>query len=500
METPAPTTQPARLNKVPFIIADVVFGLTAVLVPLFAEKPLGVWTIAICLSALFIGFLFFIAPFVLEFSLKLQARNGDLEKALEKQSLHFEDALSRWDRLHEDVKSIFESSKLNIAGYEGLIHRFDQRLETFDVRLADIENVSRGFEGGLQQMAKRAETLHAEEAKAWEARLESHRAAIAEIVSEFPNELNIQPGEASNQPIDLQPLEERLDTLESSLANIQAHLSKLAEGLSSAAREDTSEPWTDPTGRYNSMLDRALGENPTKPSFPASHHPAPTEETPDSELSDTSETETDEIEEETPAIEDDFLDEAVEASESTTEEASTEEDIDWPEPDESFDELPEETDTNPDEPFADPSEAETTDVQATETEEVVPTEDEAFDEAESDEQGESAQGETTASEPEEQAEEPGPPVISEHAEAASVTASILIGIGDKIFVRGSGNGLSQDAGTEMDFVNIGSYRWSHEGISTPMTVEFYLNDEIPSLEGPITLRPGEHIEISPDFP
>ena len=490
MESPAhPPQQQATLNKVPFIIADVVFILVAIGIAshaVYRNEPLSAWSVAGCLGFLFLGFLFIVAPFVIEFALQLQAKNEELEEALHDQSAVLEDALGRWNRLHSDVKAIFDSSKINVAGYEGLLHRFDQRMETLDTRLKEIESVGRVgtvFETGLKEMSERAETLHSQEAEGWEKRLAEHHTQVEAALGKLRQELLEKIEQAPTAPAEATISEEALEPLQASLDAILGQLESFERAQEPTDTEEAEE-WSDPKGKYGSMLERALGENKTKASFPI---PASAEEeaTEPDEIVEELEEDTVDIEElpeeepvaedepqidpaAMPILDDDFIDEIPEEFEEETpaeEEPSAVEDVDWPEPDEAEEAEAEE-----------PGEVE--ELPKEETEPELETE------------------ELTSEEPAETT-----PVITEQpAEAASITTSILIGIGDKIFVRGNGHGLQPDIGTEMEFVNIGSYRWSHDGITTPLTLEFYLNDEIASVEGPITLKPGEHIEVSPDFP
>lgn len=81
-----------------------------------------------------------------------------------------------------------------------------------------------------------------------------------------------------------------------------------------------------------------------------------------------------------------------------------------------------------------------------------------------------------------------------------LTASIFIGIGNKPFVRGSGAGLSWDAGQPMEFQEIGKWRWvAPEGLATTVEFQLYRNDEDPDLSGKYTLDPGQRVEIEPVF-
>jgi hypothetical protein len=85
--------------------------------------------------------------------------------------------------------------------------------------------------------------------------------------------------------------------------------------------------------------------------------------------------------------------------------------------------------------------------------------------------------------------------------ACSLTAHVLIGIGNKPFVRGAGPGLAQDKGVPMEFVEIGQWRWLAPSLGKePITVRIFKNDEIPANGEDIVLQPGQSLEVSPVFP
>ena len=532
MESPAPKPQPqATIKKWPFIAGYLVLTLAAVGIAGYAVhigEPLGAWSVAGCLTALFASFACLVFPFVIEFSLQLQAKNQELEEALDAQSAVLEDALGRWNRLHGDVKAIFESSKINVAGYEGLLHRFDQRMETLDARMQEIENVGRIFKTGLKEMGQRAESLHAQEAQAWETRLSEHQAQFNAELTKLREELLEKSEQAPTTGAEAVLSEDALEPLQTSLEAILGRL----DTFERLQEPEEAEPWSDPKGKYDSMLARALGENTTKPNLPIPEEPEVAEEVVEETFEEEVELEpvAEEIEiEEEPELIVEDSEEVIEDSEETVEDFQSE----------TYENAPEEVSPLED-PFDDEPAIEGVSEAPVVSPEIDPStmpilDDDFIDEISEDFQEEALSEEPSAVEdvdwPEPDAEEIEPeieeiseepeavseepeveedpaepepleaPVIAEQAaEPASITASILIGIGDKIFVRGTGHGLQQDIGTEMEFVNIGSYRWSHDGITTPLTLEFYLNDEIASVEGPITLRPGEHIEISPDFP
>jgi hypothetical protein len=107
--------------------------------------------------------------------------------------------------------------------------------------------------------------------------------------------------------------------------------------------------------------------------------------------------------------------------------------------------------------------------------------------------------------------DPGPGVNGSEAVVASAEASAssdgatrllataYIGIGNKLFLRGDGPGLSWDSGVPMQFVSIGKWGWSTQESVNPIHCKLYKNDDIASLTGEIVLEPGRHTEVTALF-
>jgi hypothetical protein len=86
------------------------------------------------------------------------------------------------------------------------------------------------------------------------------------------------------------------------------------------------------------------------------------------------------------------------------------------------------------------------------------------------------------------------------ANDAVFTASILIGIGNKPFLRGSAGGLNWQTGIPMEFEEIGKWRWvAPVDLDGPVEVQIYRNDEDPDRKGRHTLEPGQKLEVTPVF-
>ncbi len=83
--------------------------------------------------------------------------------------------------------------------------------------------------------------------------------------------------------------------------------------------------------------------------------------------------------------------------------------------------------------------------------------------------------------------------------ATRLLATAYIGIGNKLFIRGDGPGLSWDRGVPMQFVSIGKWGWHTHDAASPVRIKLYKNDESAALSGELTLDPGRHTEITALF-
>jgi hypothetical protein len=125
-------------------------------------------------------------------------------------------------------------------------------------------------------------------------------------------------------------------------------------------------------------------------------------------------------------------------------------------------------------------------VTASETEAVsAPAEDEADEGVEVIEEIEEEGAEVTpASAPESAADGTGTALI----------VNLMIGIGNKPFIRGTGPGLSQDKGVPMSFLGIGRWQWISPDPEAPATIEVWKNDQSP-LGEPLHISGGEPLEV-----
>ena len=83
--------------------------------------------------------------------------------------------------------------------------------------------------------------------------------------------------------------------------------------------------------------------------------------------------------------------------------------------------------------------------------------------------------------------------------ATRLLVTAYIGIGNKLFIRGDGPGLSWDKGVPMQFVSIGKWGWASHDVTGPIACKLYKNDETAALSGEIFLEPGKHVELTALF-
>lgn len=84
--------------------------------------------------------------------------------------------------------------------------------------------------------------------------------------------------------------------------------------------------------------------------------------------------------------------------------------------------------------------------------------------------------------------------------ATRLIATAYIGIGNRLFIRGDGPGLSWEKGVPLQFVSIGKWRWETADATVPIAFKLYKNDEIECAPlGRLTLEPGHQQEVTAKF-
>jgi len=84
--------------------------------------------------------------------------------------------------------------------------------------------------------------------------------------------------------------------------------------------------------------------------------------------------------------------------------------------------------------------------------------------------------------------------------ATRLVITAYIGIGNRLFIRGDGPGLSWDKGVPLSFISIGKWRWETNDAVQPISFKLYKNDELEcSALGQRTLDPGYQQEVTAAF-
>ncbi len=84
--------------------------------------------------------------------------------------------------------------------------------------------------------------------------------------------------------------------------------------------------------------------------------------------------------------------------------------------------------------------------------------------------------------------------------ATRLIVTAYIGIGNRLFIRGEGPGLSWEKGVPLQFVSIGKWRWETNDATAPVKFKLYKNDEIECAAlGTQTFDPGQQQEVTATF-
>jgi hypothetical protein len=93
---------------------------------------------------------------------------------------------------------------------------------------------------------------------------------------------------------------------------------------------------------------------------------------------------------------------------------------------------------------------------------------------------------------------PAAAVAADGATRLIVTA--YIGIGNRLFIRGEGPGLSWEKGVPLQFVSIGKWRWETADAISPVKFKLYKNDDLECAAlGAQSLAPGHQQELAATF-
>ena len=84
--------------------------------------------------------------------------------------------------------------------------------------------------------------------------------------------------------------------------------------------------------------------------------------------------------------------------------------------------------------------------------------------------------------------------------ATRLIVTAYIGIGNRLFIRGEGPGLTWEKGTPLQFVSIGKWRWETSDASAPVKFKLFKNDDTECTAlGTQSLDPGQQQDVTAAF-
>lgn len=463
-----------RLPKLPFFVGDAVLLLTAGLLATLSPHPLGADTVLIIAVLVVIGAGLFIAPFISSYT-------ADTAEAAEQERLRLNEQAARLHATAESlartaahIKAVEEAAHKSAREAETLPYRMQEKLAEFNEALAakedsDRENLETELEALRSAHADQLKTVAEKIGKAaadWTAlevatrkQLAAAEASLAKLQAgsaEAAAKLETQIATA------LKELDARLAELKHAAATLPATV-PVATAATPATTAPAPVPLVTPPGPEPAPAPDGSPTEILPPEAPASIEPAtavsPPSPEPTAEPASLASAEAPKPKkpraprkprsEDTPAVLADPASEPLLAPEQAPA------------------------------PVAPPSET------ASE-----PTEEPAPEPAPV----------LTLSSEDSDAPSPGPVESSTSSDGATrLLATAYIGIGNKLFIRGDGPGLSWDHGVPMQFVSIGKWGWSTQDAAGPVRCKLYKNDEVLALTGEIVLEAGRHTEVTALF-
>ena len=444
-----------RLPKLPFFLGDAVLLVTAALLAYLSPRPLDSVTIAIIAVLVVLGAALFITPFLAGYAADQAEATERERERINEQGARLHAAAESLARAAAQIKAVEEAVHKAAREAETLPYRMQEKLAEFNEALATKEESDReALENELEELrAANSDQLKsvaekiAKAAADWTAlevatrkQLTAAESALAKLTAgttDTAAKFDTQVATA------LKELDARLADLKAAAAAIPATTAVAAPVARAAAAAPAPEPTpvAPPAAPEVSSAPAAsdaapVAEEPAAVSAPADAEP-PKPKKPRAPRK--------------PKAEDTLL--AMSADTPAAAEAT-----------------PAAADT----PASEPA------VSATPPEETEPA---------------AASADDASSEP---AAAPAESSTSSDG-ATRLLATAYIGIGNKLFIRGDGPGLSWDRGVPMQFVSIGKWGWFTHEAAGPIRCKLYKNDETAALTGEIVLEAGRHTEVTALF-
>lgn len=458
-----------RLSKLHFILIDLVFLGTAGLIAYNAKDPFAPLPFVSAVTLVVLGGIALLIPFLTDYAAECAEAAREERERLAEQTARLNAAAESLTRAASQIKSVEEAVHKAAHAAENLPYRMQEKLAEFNESLSEKENEDReALERELDelraansdQLKALAEKIHKISAD-WTA-LETAARKHLQQAADAQAKLNASTTEATDKAV--AAVTKAANDVE---AHIKSALAELETRLATAPapverKRRTAKTEAEPAETPSAVVEDSLAE------------PAPASETPDR----TAPLHTP-IPETPSAVVSDSIAEPAPASEAAAAPAVESVDLsamvaDVPKP-----KKPRAKKPKPEALLAEIS-ATTATVETATVAEAAPATDPVATHAEP----------AVAEAPEVSASSDG---------ATRLLATAYIGIGNKLFIRGDGPGLSWDRGQPMQFVSIGKWGWSSTEVAGPVRVKLYKNDEVAAPLGEIVLEPGRHTEITATF-
>ena len=505
---------PLTLSKWPFYLGDALLVVTALAIAILGNWQLTDIQVISCVVAVALGAVVFGLPYVVEYSMRVREERDDQSSELRLLQGHLrkaEPALlechERLNELESGSGSVDQRCELLASAVDQKLNHTSQVLVTLSQQVAAIEVCNTDQVGAFAALKVQLDAFGAT----------PQNDASAEAVTALQAALATLEARLTAAVEPLGSIESRVVVLEAS-----AQVAVEAASAATAAATETSAPARVPRSRRSKadagLLQRAIQEKQNSASSAVSRIIDSKSQLakPESEVTESTEMLEEPVSE--PAVPNESVSEDTETQELVVE-------LDPNEVSEAAARLPEESEVQIRADLIEDDELQ----ESAESEAEVITEaerDQAADDlivevvdgaaAEADFKEPTPELEVTEAamraSPKLEAEADTPVDLFGEAQPAVIrrartkandgvfTASILIGIGNKPFLRGSAGGLSWQTGIPMDFEEIGKWRWvAPADLDGPVEVQIYRNDEDPDRKGRHTLEPGQKLEVTPVF-
>lgn len=449
-----------RLNKFHFILIDLVFLGTAWLIASNAKNPFAPLPFVSAVSLVVLGGIALLIPFIADYAAECKEAANDERERLAEQTARLNAAAESLTRAASQIKSVEEAVHKAAHAAENLPYRMQEKLAEFNEALGEKENEDReALERELDelraansdQLKALAEKIHRISAD-WTA-LETAARKHLQQATDAQAKLNAATTDATDKAVAAvtQAANDVESHLKSALSELEARLAAAPAPTERKRKPVKTGP--EPEDTPSAVVEDSLAE------------PSPA-----------SETTADVLTEAGTAPASDAVSPSAESAP-----APAEEPVDLSA---MVAEVPKPKKPRVKKPKP---EALLAEISATPT----PAETPAVAESTPAPEPVAASVESAVAE--------APEVSASSDGATRLLATAYIGIGNKLFIRGDGPGLSWDTGQPMQFVSIGKWGWSSTEAAGPVRVKLYKNDELAAPLGEIVLEPGRHTEVTATF-